>query len=343
MFNKNAYAVNQRSKRLDRSLKKYQLEPTPSIYSFDRCSGFENPNFLETTKISFVDLPLNENSIISSTNLDRPYEKSGSLAHSNYEIDSFTNLDKLRSYSDLKSAGVSLSESQSSMYTDDQRKNLGKKGRKNKRAIVFGAAMIPVILIIIIIVVVVLVLKNKPVSPPRQNIIFTSTTKALTSLTSTIPTRPSESPTVSITTSITPITATLILPTTTKNLCNLLPCQNDGTCAITNDNAQCKCLPEFTGTFCENKIQVPILTGCQTNPCFNKGTCIDLGESNFKCFCSSQFTGSFCKDVVEIKAPSCTETPCLNGGNCLVIDQFYSVCLCKSGFEGLSCETTTVD
>lgn len=41
----------------------------------------------------------------------------------------------------------------------------------------------------------------------------------------------------------------------------------------------CKCRDGFTGTFCEIDINE-----CQSSPCQNGGTCIDL-ENSYACYC----------------------------------------------------------
>lgn len=105
------------------------------------------------------------------------------------------------------------------------------------------------------------------------------------------------------------------------------PCKNDATCTNTGQGSYtCKCAAGFTGTNCEIEVD-----DCQQQPCFNGGTCTDMG-STYQCRCPVGFRGQQC----ESSATSCDESPCLNDGTCSMTGDMYH-CRCPSGFTGDNC------
>ncbi|XP_018585768.2 sushi, von Willebrand factor type A, EGF and pentraxin domain-containing protein 1 isoform X1 [Scleropages formosus] len=109
--------------------------------------------------------------------------------------------------------------------------------------------------------------------------------------------------------------------------CFFSPCINGGTCEEVGVGYVCSCLPEFTGSKCERKIDE-----CQSAPCQNGGLCRNTGRG-FLCECQSGYTGSLCQAEVN----ECSSSPCLNNGICVdEVNRF--ACSCMDGFTGIHCE-----
>ena len=53
---------------------------------------------------------------------------------------------------------------------------------------------------------------------------------------------------------------------------------------------------------------------CQSSPCFNNATCIDVTDGYF-CTCSLGFTGDQCEENID----DCRPGVCANGGTCVDI------------------------
>ncbi|XP_072481071.1 protocadherin Fat 4 isoform X1 [Notamacropus eugenii] len=129
------------------------------------------------------------------------------------------------------------------------------------------------------------------------------------------------------------------------------PCQNGGSCLrrlavsptmksheslpviiVTNEPLQpflCKCLPGYTGNWCETDIDE-----CLPSPCHNGGTCHNL-VGGFSCSCPEGFTGRACeRDINE-----CLPNPCKNGAICQNFPGSFN-CVCKAGFTGKMCESS---
>ena len=70
---------------------------------------------------------------------------------------------------------------------------------------------------------------------------------------------------------------------------------------------------------------------CQSNPCKNNGTCIDLIGS-FNCNCTAGFNGTQCENNID----DCPSHGCFNGTCVDGINSF--TCDCNPGFNGTSCE-----
>lgn len=74
------------------------------------------------------------------------------------------------------------------------------------------------------------------------------------------------------------------------------------------------------------------LNPCQSTPCKNEASCLDLGNG-FSCLCPPGITGSNC----EFQVDECASNPCVNGGYCRdYINGF--VCNCPHGYTGVRCE-----
>ena len=86
----------------------------------------------------------------------------------------------------------------------------------------------------------------------------------------------------------------------------MLSCLNGGTCSTTSIGGfVCFCLPNFTGTRCQDMVTTTIATTieyitrtndvCQSNPCLNAGSCVPNGVGGFLCQCLNGFVGNRCE------------------------------------------------
>ncbi|CAB4004839.1 neurogenic locus Notch, partial [Paramuricea clavata] len=105
-------------------------------------------------------------------------------------------------------------------------------------------------------------------------------------------------------------------------------CVNGGTCVQGINYYFCRCLPGFTGDYCDN-----VLPTCRTSPCLHSGTCIDESPPSFRCACTSNYKGTYC----EIEKEHCLSNPCYNGV-CVPKEGGYE-CVCRYGFTGFHCDT----
>ncbi|KAK2582771.1 hypothetical protein KPH14_005036 [Odynerus spinipes] len=75
---------------------------------------------------------------------------------------------------------------------------------------------------------------------------------------------------------------------------------------------------------------------CQSNPCQNGGTCLDLYDG-YQCYCTSAWEGPNCMtDVNECVRYLGTDLGCQNGATCFNLPGSYG-CDCKSGWYGIHC------
>ncbi|XP_062556294.1 fat-like cadherin-related tumor suppressor homolog isoform X3 [Armigeres subalbatus] len=82
-----------------------------------------------------------------------------------------------------------------------------------------------------------------------------------------------------------------------------------------------------------SSILVP-LGVCGTQPCWNGGTCTDIGAGNFECLCHSRFSGPFCKEDLD----PCASSPCLYGGKCFKAGAGNYTCDCPARMSGKRCD-----
>ena len=108
-------------------------------------------------------------------------------------------------------------------------------------------------------------------------------------------------------------------------------CMNNGTCFITDSNVKCSCLPGYNGERCETDQPV-----CDSETCWNGGTCHDGPGLSFTCECALGFGGMTCTDDV------CDPNPCING-TCIYDKDTEFHCNCSEGYEGENCELVMVD
>ncbi|XP_066501005.1 protein crumbs homolog 2b [Hoplias malabaricus] len=118
--------------------------------------------------------------------------------------------------------------------------------------------------------------------------------------------------------------------------CELMPCQNGGSCVDMINAFQCICPPGFTGVVCEMNIDE-----CEKNPCQNGATCED-GINEYTCKCPKPVPDQLPWGGRECDVPltGCMDNPCQNGATCrpsLYGDQHVYSCQCSPGFYGDKC------
>ncbi|XP_041982769.1 cubilin-like [Aricia agestis] len=81
---------------------------------------------------------------------------------------------------------------------------------------------------------------------------------------------------------------------------------------------------------------------CQSHPCENGGTCLNL-VNGYHCLCPSAWKGRNCdEDVNECRIYAGTDLGCQNGATCVNRPGSYE-CLCKPGWYGLDCTRKAKD
>ncbi|XP_076389101.1 eyes shut [Megachile rotundata] len=80
-------------------------------------------------------------------------------------------------------------------------------------------------------------------------------------------------------------------------LCLSNPCQNFGACEEVNSTVRCRCIPGYTGPFCER-------SSCDENPCAMGATCISSPGTGFVCVCPLGTHGLLCEEDTVISRPS---------------------------------------
>ncbi|XP_050362534.1 cubilin-like [Nymphalis io] len=78
---------------------------------------------------------------------------------------------------------------------------------------------------------------------------------------------------------------------------------------------------------------------CQSHPCENGGTCLNL-VNGYHCLCPSNWKGTNCdEDVNECRNFAGTDLGCQNGATCINLPGSYQ-CVCKPGWYGIDCTRT---
>ncbi|XP_022647927.1 sushi, von Willebrand factor type A, EGF and pentraxin domain-containing protein 1-like isoform X3 [Varroa destructor] len=111
------------------------------------------------------------------------------------------------------------------------------------------------------------------------------------------------------------------------NACFLSPCQNDATCIPMDKHFACTCLPGYTGSYCEKRIDE-----CALLPCGLNATCVLHETSGYTCLCPPGLRGQNCDEDVN----ECALSSCLNGATCVNIFGSFQ-CICPDGYTGLTC------
>ena len=66
------------------------------------------------------------------------------------------------------------------------------------------------------------------------------------------------------------------------------PCENGGSCSVSETNYICQCKPGYKNQYCT---QDP----CKSSPCQNGATCSVSKEGSIICTCGPSYFGKFCE------------------------------------------------
>jgi hypothetical protein len=85
----------------------------------------------------------------------------------------------------------------------------------------------------------------------------------------------------------------------------------------------------YSGTYCEI-----VISPCQSQPCFNNGSCLSTYNNTYLCICLPSYTGTFCEQYNP-----CMNFQCLNGGTCVISSSALNgrTCICPVGYTGQAC------
>ncbi|KAK3791911.1 hypothetical protein RRG08_026813, partial [Elysia crispata] len=115
-----------------------------------------------------------------------------------------------------------------------------------------------------------------------------------------------------------------------ENLCDVIKCQNNGTCVGNSTHFLCECPDGLSGSHCEVD-----LNDCSPMPCEN-GACVDE-RGGYQCHCEPGYYGDTCSN----QRLGCSLNPCKHGGYCedLTSDpkKFQFKCHCLPGWSGKDC------
>ncbi|CAF1414538.1 unnamed protein product [Adineta ricciae] len=126
--------------------------------------------------------------------------------------------------------------------------------------------------------------------------------------------------------------------------CLTNPCENGGSCFITNSATTkgiCICREGYIGDYCEivhntTSIDTHLYASfCDTSPCLNGGTCVDVGQMDGYCRCPAQYRGPKCETA--LRSFGCQPNPCKNGGTCVLLENNQAQCICTPVFRGITC------
>ncbi|XP_024085463.1 uncharacterized protein LOC106663479 isoform X2 [Cimex lectularius] len=72
-------------------------------------------------------------------------------------------------------------------------------------------------------------------------------------------------------------------------LCELEPCLF-GRCELNETSFKCYCKPGYHGEHCDTRHRP-----CSSNPCDNRGSCVETNDASFKCRCNAWWEGTRCE------------------------------------------------
>ncbi|XP_066478770.1 slit homolog 1 protein [Tiliqua scincoides] len=113
------------------------------------------------------------------------------------------------------------------------------------------------------------------------------------------------------------------------NNCQNNSCKNSGTCISGSNNYTCLCLPFYTGTYCEQLMDV---CSPELSPCQHEAKC-RASPNGPKCECMPGYVGDNC----SVDFDDCLDHRCQNDAQCFDEPNGYS-CLCTGGYSGQLCE-----
>ncbi|XP_018495761.1 protein jagged-1 [Galendromus occidentalis] len=114
----------------------------------------------------------------------------------------------------------------------------------------------------------------------------------------------------------------------TTSHCDENTCANGGTCQELGSSFVCVCPPDYIGHRCQRKRHL----ACESTPCKNGATCVNLENDEYQCWCPEGFTGPLCEHNVD----DCLEATCFHNATCIDgINRFQ--CECLPGYSGADC------
>ena len=95
-------------------------------------------------------------------------------------------------------------------------------------------------------------------------------------------------------------------------------------------SCSCTCTPGYYGINCELALRP-----CESSPCYNGGSCVELSALLYRCTCPTGITGTNCQTFINV----CASNPCQNNGVCYQPTAGVYACNCPCGYTGYNCQT----
>ena len=114
-----------------------------------------------------------------------------------------------------------------------------------------------------------------------------------------------------------------------QDSCEINNCYNHGKCEKIGSMYICMCDRDYTGKYCQNKIDQCIDADC------GNGSCVD-GVDSYSCSCDVDFTGPGCNEQINHCSVG-DRNPCKNGSTCVDTNGGF-VCVCAPDFTGKQCD-----